>query len=291
MGFITIVGVMYLYNYFTQPHSPNSAFVSYTFKNRIFMIKHLLLVLFFSLCIETVLAQNDNFSFVFMTDMHLRPDPVVENAFNKVVQRIEKIKPDFVLSGGDQIFDIMRGNRAKGDSLFTYYITQTRRFKVPVYNCVGNHDLFGIYEESPENSSHPDYKLGMFKRYLGNPYYSFDHKGWHFIVLNVLDVDNYKYIGRVDEGQLKWLKSDLSTVKPETPVVVVAHIPLVTTYHDLYPPQNGYLSQPPVANRNEVLTLFKDHNLKFVLQGHIHWFEDLNIAGKTHYITGGSIAG
>jgi len=142
------------------------------------MIKHLLLVLFFCLCVETVSAQNDNFTFVFMTDMHLRPDPVVEKAFNKVVQRIEKIKPDFVLSGGDQIFDIMRGNRAKGDSLFTYYIAQTRRFKVPVYNCVGNHDLFGIYEESPENSLHPDYKLGMFKRYLGKPYYSFNHKGW-----------------------------------------------------------------------------------------------------------------
>ena len=255
------------------------------------MIKHFLLVLFFCFCLETVSAQNGNFSFVFMTDMHLRPDPVVEKAFNKVVQRIEQIKPDFVLSGGDQIFDIMRGNRAKGDSLFTYYLSQTRRFKVPVYNCVGNHDLFGIYEESPEDSSHPDYKLGMFKRYFGDPYYSFDHKGWHFIVLNVLDVDNYKYIGRVDEAQLKWIKSDLSSVKPQTPVVVVAHIPLVTTYHDLYPPQNGYLSQPPVANRNEVLTLFKDHNLKFVLQGHIHWFEDLNIAGKTHYITGGSIAG
>jgi 3',5'-cyclic-AMP phosphodiesterase len=146
------------------------------------MMKHFLLILVYCLCLDAVSAQNGNFSFVFMTDMHLRPDPVVEKAFNKVVQRIEQIKPDFVLSGGDQIFDSMRGNRAKGDSLFTYYLSQTRRFKVSVYNCVGNHDLFGIYEESPEASSHPDYKLGMFKRYFGDPYYSFNHKGWHFMV-------------------------------------------------------------------------------------------------------------
>ena len=46
-----------------------------------------------------------------------------------------------------------------------------------------------------------------------------------------------------------------------------------------------------VQNSAEVLKLFKDHNLKLVLQGHLHWVEDLFIEGKTHFITGGAVAG
>ncbi len=218
-------------------------------------------------------------------------DEVVEKAFDKVVLKVKEIKPDFVLSGGDQIFDIMRGNKSKGDSLFSYYVKQTKRFGLPVYHCVGNHDLFGIYEESPEDSTHADYKLGMYKRYLGDPYYSFDYKGWHFIVLNVLDVSNFKYIGKVDDTQLHWLSENLKSILVETPIVVMTHIPLLTTYHDINPPKEGYPTQPPVANRNLVLEKFKNHNLRFVLQGHIHWFEDLNIGDKTRFITGGAVSG
>ena len=48
-------------------------------------------------------------------------------------------------------------------------------FNMPVYNTMGNQDLFDIYEESPEDESHPDYKYGLFERYLGDTYYSFDH--------------------------------------------------------------------------------------------------------------------
>ncbi len=234
---------------------------------------------------------GEKFSFVFLTDIHLRPDSVAINAFDKVVGKVGAIDPDFVLVGGDQVFDVMRGNLAKSDTLFRFYAQQSKRFGKPVYNCVGNHELFAIYEESPENSSHPDYKDGMFKRYFGDTYYSFHHKGWQFITLNVLDVENFKYIGNVDKAQLEWLRRELARIPKETPIILTVHIPLVSAYHDIYPPSGGWPSGPAVRNRNEVLELFKDHKLKFVLQGHLHWFEDLNIEGRTHFITGGAIAG
>jgi Icc protein len=252
-------------------------------------MRSFVLLILLTLSFPKAFAQTEDFSFLFMTDMHLRPDSVVEKAFDKVVTSVKNIKPDFVLSGGDQIFDIMRGNQAKGDALFSYYVKQTQRLGVPVYNCVGNHDLFGIYEESPEDSTHSDYKLGMFKRYLGEPYYSFNHKGWHFIVLNVLDVENYKYVGKVDDKQLAWLAENLKSVPENTPIVVTVHIPLLTAFHVMN--DGTYPTQPPVSNRAAVLDKFKNHNLKFVLQGHLHWFEDLNIAGKTRFITGGAVSG
>ncbi|ODS77625.1 MAG: hypothetical protein ABS46_17960 [Cytophagaceae bacterium SCN 52-12] len=236
-------------------------------------------------------SADEAFSFVFLTDIHLRPDSVATNAFDKVVRKVGEINPDFVLSGGDQVFDVMRGNQAKSDTLFGYYAQQSKRFGKPVYNCVGNHELFAIYRESPENSSHPDYKDGMFKRYFGDTYYSFHHKGWQFIVLNVLDVEDFRYIGNVDKAQLEWLRQELARIPKETPIILTVHIPLVSSYYDIYPPSDGWPSGPAVRNRNEVLELFKDHQLRFVLQGHVHWFEDLNIEGRTHFITGGAVAG
>ncbi len=235
--------------------------------------------------------QKKEFTFVFLTDIHLRPDSVAGNAFDKVVKRVKRINPDFVLSGGDQVYDVMRGNQAKSDSLFHFYARQSKRFGKPVYNTVGNHELFAIYDVSPEDSTHADYKDGMFKRYFGDPYYAFQHKGWQFIVLNVLDVENYRYIGNVDQQQLNWLKEVLSRTPATMPIILTAHIPLVSAFTDIYPPSGGYPTGPAIRNRNEVLAAFKEHKLKFVLQGHLHWFEDLNIEGKTRFITGGAVAG
>ena len=43
-------------------------------------------------------------------------------------------------------------------------------------------------------------------------------------------------------------------------------------------------------NARQVLELFRGHNLRLVLQGHLHYFEDIYVNG-IHFITGGAIAG
>lgn len=159
---------------------------------------------------------------------------------------------------------------------------------MPVYHCLGNHDLFAIYAESPENETHPDYKYGLFERHLGNSYYSFDHKGWHFIVLNSLSVTNDKrYKGWVNDRQLEWLKQDLANIAAKTPIAVVSHIPLISTWTFV----NGGSGNRTVENSAEVFKLFEEHNLKLVLQGHIHWTESGFVNDRFHFITGGSVAG
>ena len=45
-----------------------------------------------------------------------------------------------------------------------------------------------------------------------------------------------------------------------------------------------------VTNSKELLDLFRDHNLKLVLQGHLHSCEDIAVRG-THFITGGAVSG
>lgn len=240
-------------------------------------------------------AKADNeFSFVFITDIHLQPELGATVAFAKAIDTANTLKADFVLTGGDLVYDVLRGNRSRSDSLFQLYKTMSAKFKMPVYNVIGNHELFGIYEGSGIEPSDPDYKYGMYERYLGKTYYSFDHKGWHFIALNSIEEKNKKYIGTISKDQVEWLKNDLSKIAPGTPIVVVTHIPFVSVQQQISPPAKPVVGVPNelwVDNRNEVLDLFKQHNLKLVLQGHLHWVEDINVGGKTRFITGGAIAG
>lgn len=241
---------------------------------------------------KTDTAQPDEgFSFVFMTDIHLQHERGAYEAFQKVIDTVNQLDSDFIMTGGDLVFDVLRGNPQRGDSLFTLYKTATAKFNIPVHHTIGNHELFGIYPESDVDSTHADYKYGMFKRHLGDTYYSFDHKGWHFIVVNSIIEKDKAYYGMIDPIQKAWIEQDLAKTNPSTPIAMVTHIPFVTAFYSLYPAKDN--NQPNgrgIYNNQEILALFANHNLKLVLQGHLHWLEDVTV-GKTRFITGGAVAG
>lgn len=259
------------------------------------MLKKILFVYIFGFLISiNAIGQNSvqlekvSFSFAFLTDIHLKPEMDAPRGFQMAIDKVNQLNPDFVLTGGDLVFDAMRGNKARCDTLFSLYKNMSASFNMPVYNCIGNHDLFAIYPESPESSGHPDYKYGMFERYFGDTYYSFDHKGWHFIVLNSLDVTaDKKYTGVFNEEEIQWLQKDLAKVDKTIPIVITTHIPMISTYSDV----SGREGKSNAGNSADIFKMLENHNLKLILQGHIHWKEYGFVNDKFQYITGGSIAG
>ena len=233
-------------------------------------------------------SDENTFEFSFLTDIHIKPEMNAPKGFQMAIDKVNDLNPDFVITGGDLVYDVMRGNYAKSESLFSLYKNMSTGFNMPVHNCIGNHDLFGIYEESPEDENHPDYKYGMWERHFGKTYYSFDHKGWHFITLNSLDVtEDKRYKTIFHKEQLEWLKKDLENVNSTTPIVIITHIPMICTRSQI----RGKQGNPNVTNSHEVFKMTENHNLKLILQGHIHWKEYGYVNDRFHYIVGGSIAG
>jgi len=237
-------------------------------------------------------ATFENFSFLFMTDIHLEYGKGAVDGFKKAIDTANKLNADFVLTGGDLVADALEAKHSRADSLFSLYAQTSEAFNMPVYNTIGNHDLYGLYEKSGADSLDPDYNDGMYKRYFGKTYYSFDHKGWHFIVLNsIVDAGNDKYKGFIDDDQMRWLASDLEKLDKSTPIIISTHIPFITTYSQLL---NGALSANDewsvITNSQEILKMLYPYNVKLVLQGHLHIIEYIYLQNKIRFLVGGAVS-
>jgi len=230
---------------------------------------------------------------VFYTDVHARTEWETPNALMMAAGAINAQKADLVLGGGDLITDGFDSTSEEIAPRWDAYMAMHSAIEGEHHAAIGNHDLVGAL---PKDGSPPaadprlDYKqrLGLTRTYR-----SIDALGYHFMLLDSVRVsgDKYKYHGWVSLEQREWIREELSRIPPETPIVLVLHIPLVTAF---YSATRGATFQAKpnrvVVNNIEVLELFVEHNLVLVLQGHLHVSELLRWRNTT-FITGGAVCG
>ena len=100
-----------------------------------------------------------------------------------------------------------------------------------------------------------------------------------------------EYFGYIDSLQIEWIEQDISKIDKETPIALITHIPFVSIGLQMYfGPTAAFSDNEVVTNALDVLDIFKDHNLKLVLQGHLHIVEEV-IYKDVHFITGGAVSG
>jgi 3',5'-cyclic AMP phosphodiesterase CpdA len=236
---------------------------------------------------------DENFSFVFLTDIHVQTELNADEGFNKAIIKVNEQEPDFVITGGDLVMDALGKSYGRADSLYNLYKNLCNNFSSPVYHTIGNHEVFGIYEKSGVNINHPEFGKNMFRKRLGEgkTYSSFEYKGWYFILIDGIGISPEKrYYGFVDSTQLVWLENELTGLEKNTPIVLTTHIPLVTAAKQIELGHNEPLSDGEVIiNAKDVLMLFNGYNLKLVLQGHLHILEEIKYKGIT-FITGGAVS-
>ncbi len=236
------------------------------------------------------LAGTANFRFVHVTDLHIQPELRAAEGVRQCFAAINAARPDFVIAGGDLVFDALAVGHTRARMLFDLYRETAKRLDAPLHNTLGNHDVFGLYAKSGVAETHAQYGKRMYEELIGPRYYSFDFAGWHFVVLDSIGFTTQRtYIGYVDEAQFAWLESDLAKVGKTRPVVAVTHVPLSTGFLQWMTPRHD-ATMIVVQNAAPVLELLHQYNVKAVLQGHTHICERLEYRG-CQYITSGSVCG
>lgn len=232
---------------------------------------------------KTAAAPN-TFSFVHLTDTHIEPELHAADGCRMAFDRVNKLRPDFIIHGGDLVFDAAAVPDLRAKQVYTLFEDTAKRLEAPVHHLVGNHDVCGV-------GTGTRYGKAMFEDRIGKRYYSFAHKGWKFIALDsIYTADTAKgFIGKIDDEQVAWLKTELAATPKTQPLVVATHIPLATGFLQFSdPPANA--EKLVVTNSSEVLNLLFPYNLKAVLQGHTHIRETIVYNG-CQFITSGAVCG
>lgn len=234
------------------------------------------------------------FDFVFFTDTHIEPELDAPHGCEMCFQKVEGLRPEFAIMGGDHVYDANAVDEKRAGLVFDLYKKAENRLKMPVYHVIGNHDAFGTAQKGGIAMDDPRFGKKMFEERVGATHYSFDHKGYHFVVLDSIQLTpDHMWEARIDDAQMKWLEEDLKKAGPKMPVVAATHVPLVTAFPayagDRYVPAQKY-NTLMVANATEVMRAFEGHNVIAVLQGHLHLNENTTYKG-TQFITGGAVCG
>ena len=194
-------------------------------------------------------SASKDFFFVQLSDIHWGfsgdANPDAGNTLRKAVDSVNRldIQPDFIVFTGDLTHTTDDpGERRRRLAEFKDIVS---KLQVPTVRFMpGEHDAsldFGA----------------AYKEFFGPTFYSFDHKGVHFIAL-----DNVSDPGaKVGEEQLAWFAKDLSTRKKTDPIVVLTHRPLF----DLVPKWDW-----ATRDGKQAVDLLMPYQNVTVFYGHIH---------------------
>jgi len=238
-------------------------------------------------------ARAGKLRFAFFTDVHARTEWQTPLAMGMAAQAINARRPELIVAGGDLITDGFQSAAAAVEPRWDAYLEMQAAIRARVEPVIGNHDLVAAIPEDGSPAS-PDPRE-QFRTRLGvsRSYRSFDADGYRFFLLDSVFVTGgeLKYEGRVDGEQLEWLRAELETLDPRTPIVLATHIPLVTAMYQVTEGATfSSRANRVIVNNRQVLELFDRHNLLLVLQGHLHVDEMIRWRGTT-FITGGAVCG
>ena len=200
---------------------------------------------------STEMSGHQAFTFVQICDTQLGMGGYKHDvdSFRQAVEQINTLNPDFVVICGDLVQD-------RNDSSFADFKRIKAGFTVPCYCVPGNHDV--------GNTPTPD-SLQNYRDVMGDDYYSFEHKGYTFVLVNT-QLWKAPVEGETAQHDI-WLKNTLkSASEKKSPVFIAGHYPLFLEA----PEEADEYMNLPLAKRTELLELFERSGVVAVLGGHAH---------------------
>ncbi len=226
---------------------------------------------------------SQRFTFAYISDSHIqhvKGTEFVHNWDRGLIRAVAEAnmltpKPDFVMFGGDLAQLGTKEELDHGGEMLS-------RLKHKTHCVMGEHDYY--------------LDLGEYwSKLFGPHYYSFDHKGVHFVVLNsILTTDEWTHkrwptakqrmseMAGLDnpngspfmlgEKQREWRRKDLEKVSTTTPVVLFSHSPI----QKLYKGWNFWTD-----DAEQVQALLQPFEKVTVIYGHVHQIQYNQIGNIT----------
>lgn len=245
---------------------------------------------------------GESFRFAFLTDLHLLKDGALRSVqgIAQCLQAVETLRPrpDFILVGGDLVNDardLSIADASRGYDLFLK--TWHDNTSLPAYWTFGNHDLCATGIANPPKLD-PRYAKGLFKQRFGlsSLFYSFDHRGWHFVVMDdIALMPDKTYEGLLFDDELAFLRADLQA-NAAKPTLLCTHIPLYSLlpFSIALAQATGFHVKTPknlvCTNAQALIDDFPGHNIRAVLAGHLHHYER-NMVGGVPFYNSGAVCG
>jgi Icc protein len=215
-------------------------------------------------------ADDGRFRFVHLTDTHIMAGGTwraragdfefdTEASLRRVVEAVRALDPapDFAVLGGDLASpDLLDRERrltsAEYEPSYRLLAEILDGLPCPAHFLVGNHDdrtaFHRVLRTKPATPEAPHY-------------YSFDHRGRHFVVLDSQEPGQAG--GVVDGTQLEWLRRDLGAV-PDRPTIVFVH-------HHPWPLGLKWMDAMALRNGEELTSVLAAHpHVRWLICGHVH---------------------
>lgn len=167
----------------------------------------------------------------------------IPGVYGETVEEIERMRPDFVMTVGDMI-EGYTADTAVLAKEWKEYDSLVAHLSMPIYYTPGNHDI--TMDEMQDS----------YEKYAGKPYYSFDQRGIHLIIL---DNSRFEDVNDFPEEQLNWLIDDLEKNEHAQYKLVFFHKP--------------FWSKTIVYGKPDTLhSIFKEYGVDAVFNGHFHTY-------------------
>lgn len=244
-----------------------------------------------------LIIQKNNFSFLHLTDMHVRRKRQGHKGYQACIDTVngKETSSEFVLMGGDLAFDGNYTAKEEFIDQIDLYKSISDQLKIAYYNSIGNHDVLGWNSRRKVAVDDPDLgkKLIMDKLSMEKSYYSFNHKNWHFVIMDsiypVMADHGPSYKAKFGEEQLEWLRYDLGS-HYGVPTVIMTHIAVFCHMGQMNgDPEFNAIGHMVVEDTLDFRHIIERHNVKAVLQGHSHVPEDY-FYNNIWYITSQSVS-
>lgn len=213
-----------------------------------------MVTLLISLLTAMIFCLENNFHFAILGD---RTGTADQEAFQKVVEDIQALMPDFVVTVGDLAED------GSNPDDWTVPMQTMNIINCPIYYTAGNHDILD------------DDSARLFTLNTGcQPFYSFRVQNSTFIILDNARASSYE---DMDLEQRQWLEKTLAECPRDENKFVFMHKP--------------FWAETIGAGREDTIhELFCEYNVNAVFTGHWHQYA-YNIFDDIEYFIVGSSGG